>query len=46
VREALGIVAVRADDKTVCLIDYLHLADPKFQAAAPLCGGLRRASTP
>ena len=31
VREALGVVAVRADDATVCPIDYLDLADPDLQ---------------
>jgi hypothetical protein len=41
VREALGVVAVRADDATVCPIDYLDLADPDLQPlrrCAAACG--------
>ena len=41
VREALGVVAVRADDATVCPIDYLDLADAELQPlrrCAAACG--------
>jgi hypothetical protein len=31
VLEALGVVTVRADDATVCPIDYLDLDDPDLQ---------------
>ncbi len=41
VREALGVAAVRADDATVCPIDYLDLAYPDLQPlrrCAAACG--------
>ena len=41
VREALGVVTVRADDSRMCPIDYLDLDDPDLQPlrrCAAACG--------